>query len=72
MIDANTLPGKVVRINITLSERVLRKVDRFAEATGDTRSGLLAEAATRYVNRKRTEAKRRHNEPLKHPTAGVG
>jgi predicted RNase H-like HicB family nuclease len=48
-IDAGNLPGKAVRINITLSERVLRKVDRFAEAAGETRSGLLAEAATQYV-----------------------
>jgi predicted RNase H-like HicB family nuclease len=48
-IDASELPGKAVRINITLPERILRSVDRFAKAAGETRSGLLAEAATQYI-----------------------
>jgi hypothetical protein len=48
-IDASELPGKAVRINITLPKRVLKSVDRFAKAAGETRSGLLSEAATQYI-----------------------
>jgi predicted RNase H-like HicB family nuclease len=39
------LPGKAVRVNITLDEHLLQAVDRAAAATGATRSGYLAEAA---------------------------
>ena len=51
-IDGGNLPDKAVRVNITLPERVLRKIDRFAEAAGETRSGFLAEAATQYLKAK--------------------
>ena len=39
------LPGKAVRVNITLDEHLLQAVDRAAAAIGATRSGYLAEAA---------------------------
>ncbi len=39
------------RINITLPERVLDAIDRFADANGQSRSGLLARAATEYIGR---------------------
>lgn len=39
------LPGRAVRVNITLDEHLLAAVDRAARATGATRSGFLAEAA---------------------------
>ncbi len=39
------LPGKAVRVNITMDEHLLQAVDRAAAATGATRSGYLAEAA---------------------------
>lgn len=49
-IDPASLRVKAKRINITLPERVLDAVDRQAAAEGETRSGLLAKAATRYMS----------------------
>jgi predicted RNase H-like HicB family nuclease len=42
-------PGKAVRVNITLPEDLLVKVDRFATANGYTRSGLLAQAVRKVI-----------------------
>jgi predicted RNase H-like HicB family nuclease len=39
------LPGKAVRVNITLDETLLESIDRAANAAGETRSGYLAKAA---------------------------
>lgn len=39
------LPGKAVRLNISLDEHLVEQIDRAAEAAGQTRSGFLAEAA---------------------------
>lgn len=39
------LPGKSVRINISLDETLLDQIDRAARARGETRSGFLASAA---------------------------
>jgi len=39
------LPGKPVRVNISIEEGLLAAVDRAAKASGQTRSGYLAEAA---------------------------
>jgi len=39
------LPGRTVRVNITLDESVLRRIDRAAEAAGESRSGFLVSAA---------------------------
>lgn len=38
-------PARAARINITLDESLLERVDRAAEAAGETRSGYLAAAA---------------------------
>ena len=38
-------PARAARINITLDESLLDRVDRAAEASGETRSGYLAAAA---------------------------
>lgn len=38
------LPGRAVRVNITLPEELLAAVDRYATRTGFSRSGLLAQA----------------------------
>jgi predicted RNase H-like HicB family nuclease len=38
-------PTHAVRINITIEESLLARIDRAAEAAGETRSGYLAEAA---------------------------
>lgn len=50
-IDQSTLRVAAKRINITLPERVLDAIDRFANANGESRSGLLARAATEYIGR---------------------
>ncbi len=39
------LPGKAVRVNISLEESLLKRIDRAAEMTGESRSGFLAQAA---------------------------
>ena len=39
------LPGKAVRLNISLDEHLVEQIDRAATAQGQTRSGFLAEAA---------------------------
>lgn len=39
------LPGRAVRLNISLEERLLESVDRAAAAAGQSRSAYLAEAA---------------------------
>ena len=39
------LPGKSMRLNISLEERLVDEIDRAAAAAGQTRSGFLAEAA---------------------------
>ena len=48
-VDVSKLSSKAKRINITVPERVLAIVDRAAAREGETRSGLLARAALRYV-----------------------
>lgn len=39
------LPGKSVRINISVDEHALERIDRAAKAAGMTRSGFLVSAA---------------------------
>jgi predicted RNase H-like HicB family nuclease len=39
------LPGRLARVNITMDEALLRRIDRAAAARGYTRSGFVAEAA---------------------------
>ena len=39
------LPGRTVRINISIDEILLERVDRAAKGTGESRSGYLARAA---------------------------
>jgi len=43
------LPGKAVRINITVEEQLLGAIDRAAAAGGESRSSFLAEAARRRL-----------------------
>lgn len=38
-------PTQAVRVNITLDESLLTRIDRVAEQSGETRSGFLAAAA---------------------------
>lgn len=39
------LPGKPIRLNISMDERLVDRIDRAAKRMGATRSGFLAEAA---------------------------
>jgi len=48
-VDESNLRIRAKRVNITLPERVLDAVDRCAKAHSQTRSGLLARAAVRYM-----------------------
>jgi predicted RNase H-like HicB family nuclease len=43
------LPGKSVRVNVSLDETLLSRIDRAAAAEGESRSGFLAEAARKRL-----------------------
>lgn len=43
------LPGRAVRVNISIDEHLLEAVDRAAQAVGQSRSAYLAEAARQRV-----------------------
>lgn len=43
--------SKAIRVNVTLPEDVLEQIDQYAEQHGYTRSGFLAEAARRAMDR---------------------
>jgi len=49
------LPGKSVRINITVEERALECIDRAARASGMTRSGFLVASALERVRAAQTQ-----------------
>jgi len=51
-VDFSRLEGKAKRVNITIPERVLKQIDRFAKREGESRSGLLTRAALEYVTRR--------------------
>jgi predicted RNase H-like HicB family nuclease len=57
-IDPADLRTRAKRVNITLPERVLESIDRFAASEGETRSGLLAKAATTYIASRRPSRSR--------------
>jgi predicted RNase H-like HicB family nuclease len=50
-VDLSKLSGKVRRVNITIPERILDRIDRFANSRGESRSGFLAAAALEYLAR---------------------
>lgn len=43
------LRGKSVRVNVSLDEKLLARIDRAAEAEGESRSRFLAEAARKRL-----------------------
>ena len=49
LVAAPTAPVRAVRINVTLPEDVLARLDAFAEANGYSRSGFLAYAARKAM-----------------------
>ena len=48
-IDISQLSGKAKRVNVTLPEKLLNQMDKYASSRGETRSGLLAQAAVEYM-----------------------
>lgn len=48
-VDISKLSGKAKRVNITLPERVLALMDEYAAQHGETRSGLIAQAAMEFM-----------------------
>ncbi len=48
-VDVTKLSGKIRRVNITLPERVLTLMDRYAAEHGESRSGLIAQAAIEFI-----------------------
>ncbi|WP_036293281.1 type II toxin-antitoxin system HicB family antitoxin [Methylosinus sp. PW1] len=48
------LPSRAVRVNISIDENLLERVDRAARAAGQTRSSFLAEAAKRRLTEQST------------------
>jgi hypothetical protein len=54
-VDLSELSKVAKRVNITLPENVLSKIDAYASKHGETRSGLLAESAMEYMARRSTQ-----------------
>jgi predicted RNase H-like HicB family nuclease len=48
-VDLSRISGKSKRVNITLPARLLAMMDHHAARRGETRSGLIAEAALAYI-----------------------
>lgn len=49
LVSFKTEQPKAVRVNVTLPKDVLDQIDKYAEAHGFTRSGLLTHAAKRLI-----------------------
>lgn len=50
-IDTSKLSENIKRVNITIPERLLTKIDTYAKDEGETRSGFLTHAALEYISR---------------------
>lgn len=50
-IDVSKFKVKAKRVNITMPENLLNEIDRYAAQYHMTRSGLLAQAAGKYIHR---------------------
>jgi len=51
--------GKAVKINVTLPEEELKKIDAFARKQGNTRSGLILRALHFFMKEKEREEEER-------------
>ena len=58
-----TPPSRAVRLNITIEESLLERIDRAAESVGETRSGFLAEAAKQRMMLERINRTVKSGEP---------
>lgn len=57
-VAPDSLRIRAKRVNVTIPERVLHAMDRFAGRHGDTRSSLIVQAVTTYMGRSRDKAMR--------------
>jgi predicted RNase H-like HicB family nuclease len=48
-VDFIKLSGKARRVNITIPERLLSLIDEYASRHGETRSGLMTQAALEFI-----------------------
>lgn len=48
-VDLSKISGKSKRINVTIPERILSRIDAYAASHNETRSGLMATAAISYI-----------------------
>ena len=51
LVETPKITGKSVRLNITLADDLVKRIDRHADAQGLTRSGFLARAARLELER---------------------
>jgi predicted RNase H-like HicB family nuclease len=49
LVSVKTEQPRAIRVNVTLPQDVLEQIDRYAEAHGFTRSGLLTQAAKKLM-----------------------
>ena len=52
-VDIDKLSNEIKRINITIPENILSRIDSFVQREGETRSGFLASAAIAYMSQHR-------------------
>lgn len=48
-VDLSRLSGKSIKVDITVPESLLARVDQYAAEQGETRSGVLAQATLEYI-----------------------
>jgi predicted RNase H-like HicB family nuclease len=48
-IDFSKISGKTIRVNVSLPERFLRQIDKYAHHHGGNRSGFLLDAAMSFM-----------------------
>ena len=64
--------GKIIKINITLSEEDLKKIDEFVKRESFTRSGFIREAVKSYIAKvEAEEEERKRRERMKRAVAGI-
>lgn len=49
-VDLSKLSGKSKRVNITVPERILSMMDKYAAEHGETRSGLITQATIEFIS----------------------
>ncbi len=48
-VDISKIAGKSKRVNVTIPERLLTLMDKYAAKKGESRSGLIAQATMEYI-----------------------